>query len=209
MESMASHMHYEVTGSSLSKQTVCFIHGLCCDLTDWEHQRTHFQDRYRVIGCDLKGHGYSAAPVEPVSIEDWAADIAELLAAADINIETLDAEEVEGADVVTLSVDHYNRALAALRDAGYPAVTEDALLVRVEDEPGALAKVVLSLQHNKIPASLNYSGPNPYIQFDANGLKVNAEAGDWPRYSGHAIAGVSGFGFGGTNASLLFKRYAR
>ena len=69
------------------------------------------------------------------------ADIAELLAAADINIETLDAEEVEGADVVTLSVDHYNRRLAVLRDAGYPAVTEDALLVRVEDEPGALAKV--------------------------------------------------------------------
>jgi pimeloyl-ACP methyl ester carboxylesterase len=76
---MARHMHYEVSGSSLSKQTICFIHGLCCDLTDWEHQRTHFQGRYRVIGCDLKGHGYSAAPVEPVSIENWAADIAELL----------------------------------------------------------------------------------------------------------------------------------
>ena len=72
-------MHYEVSGSSLCKQTVCFIHGLCCDLTDWEHQRTHFQDRYRVIGCDLKGHGYSAVSVEPVSIENWAVDIAELL----------------------------------------------------------------------------------------------------------------------------------
>ena len=32
-----------------------------------------------MISCDLKGHGYSAAPVEPVSIENWAADIAELL----------------------------------------------------------------------------------------------------------------------------------
>ena len=32
-----------------------------------------------MIGCDLKGHGYYAAPVEPVSIENWAADIAELL----------------------------------------------------------------------------------------------------------------------------------
>ena len=74
--SLAGHMHYEVSGSSLFKQTVCFIHGLCCDLTDWEHQRTHFQDRYRVIGCDLKGHGYSAVSVEPVSIENWAADIA-------------------------------------------------------------------------------------------------------------------------------------
>lgn len=79
------------------------------------------------------------------------ADIAQLLAAADINIETLDAEEVEGADVVTLSVDHYNRALAALRDAGYPAVTEDALLVRVEDEPGALAKVAVKFKEADIP----------------------------------------------------------
>jgi len=79
------------------------------------------------------------------------ADIAELLAAADINIETLDAEEVEGADVVTLSVDHYNRALATLRDAGYPAVTEDALLVRVEDEPGALAKVAVKFKEADIP----------------------------------------------------------
>ena len=78
------------------------------------------------------------------------ADISELLAAADINIETLDAEEVEGADVVTLSVDHYNRALAALRDAGYPAVTEDALLVRVEDEPGALAKVAVKFKEADI-----------------------------------------------------------
>ena len=77
--SLAGHMHYEVSGSSLFKQTVCFIHGLCCDLTDWEHQRTHFQDRYRVIGCDLKGHGCSAVSVEPVSIENWAVDIAELL----------------------------------------------------------------------------------------------------------------------------------
>ena len=78
------------------------------------------------------------------------ADISELLAKAGINIETLDAEDVEGADVVTLSVDHYNRALAALRDAGYPAVTEDALLVRVKDEPGALAKVAVKFKEADI-----------------------------------------------------------
>ena len=74
------------------------------------------------------------------------ADISELLAKAGINIETLDAEDVEGVNVVTLSVDHYNRALAALRDAGYPAVTEDALLVRVQDEPGALAKIAVKFK---------------------------------------------------------------
>ncbi|MFW0786237.1 polyketide synthase Pks13 [Gordonia sp. CPCC 206044] len=70
---------------------------------------------------------------------------------------------------------------------------------------GALAKVVLSLQNDKIPASLNYAGPNPYIQFGSNGLKVIPEVSEWPRYSGHAIAGVSGFGFGGTNAHLVVR----
>ncbi|GAB04493.1 acyltransferase domain-containing protein [Gordonia amarae] len=70
---------------------------------------------------------------------------------------------------------------------------------------GALAKVVLSLQHNQIPASLNFTEPNPYIQFAANSLAVTTEATEWPRYSGHAVAGISGFGFGGTNAHIVVR----
>jgi hypothetical protein len=69
------------------------------------------------------------------------AEIAALLGENDINIESLDAEEANGTDVVTLSVDHYNRALQVLRDGGWNAVSEDAILVRVRDEPGALARV--------------------------------------------------------------------
>ena len=56
------------------------------------------------------------------------------------------------------------------------------------------------MQHGEIPASLNFTEPNPYIQFAANSLQVTTEATEWPRYSGHAVAGISGFGFGGTNA---------
>ncbi|GAB2658573.1 polyketide synthase Pks13 [Gordonia jinhuaensis] len=70
---------------------------------------------------------------------------------------------------------------------------------------GALAKVVLALRNDVLPPSLNYSGPNPYIQFDATHLRVVDEATAWPRYSGHAIAGVSGFGFGGTNAHVVVR----
>ncbi|MGK2867684.1 MAG: acyltransferase domain-containing protein, partial [Mycobacterium sp.] len=36
-------------------------------------------------------------------------------------------------------------------------------------------------------------------------LKVNDTVSEWPRYSGHAIAGVSGFGFGGANAHLVLR----
>ena len=69
------------------------------------------------------------------------ADISQILAARGINIETIDAEEVHDTAVIELTVDQYDEALQSLRDAGFHAITEDALLVRLKDEPGALAKV--------------------------------------------------------------------
>jgi hypothetical protein len=69
------------------------------------------------------------------------ADISDALAAKGINIETLDAEDAHDMAVVALTVDRYDEALGALRDAGFDAVTEDALVIRLPDEPGALAKV--------------------------------------------------------------------
>ena len=69
------------------------------------------------------------------------ADIAAILGDHGINIESLDAEALEGMGVVTLTVNHYNRALHALNDAGWNAVTEDAFVLRVRDQPGALARV--------------------------------------------------------------------
>ena len=69
------------------------------------------------------------------------ADIAAVLGDHGINIESLDAEALEGMGVVTLTVNHYNRALHALNNAGWDAVTEDAFVLRVRDEPGALARV--------------------------------------------------------------------
>ncbi len=65
----------------------------------------------------------------------------EILAERGINIETLDAETVQDHGVVILTVDRYDEALAALRDAGVPAVSEDAIIIRIADEPGALARI--------------------------------------------------------------------
>jgi hypothetical protein len=69
------------------------------------------------------------------------ADITEALGRRGINIETIDAEELHGTAIVELTVDLYDEALQALRDAGFDAVSEDALLIRLRDEPGALAKI--------------------------------------------------------------------
>ncbi|MGH3862638.1 SDR family NAD(P)-dependent oxidoreductase [Actinokineospora sp.] len=70
-----------------------------------------------------------------------------------------------------------------------------------------LIKVVLSLAHGRIPPTLHYRSPNPHIDFDALGLRVAASAGEWPRYSGLATAGVSAFGFGGSNAHVVLEEW--
>ncbi|MGC5247041.1 polyketide synthase Pks13 [Gordonia sp. DT219] len=108
-----------------------------------------------------------------------------------------------------IEADALGRVVGRGRVVGAPALLGSAKtnFGHMESAAGAaaLAKVVLAMAHDTIPASLNYTGPNPYIQFDANGLKVTAETTEWPRYSGHAVAGVSGFGFGGTNAHLVVR----
>ncbi|OBI07798.1 polyketide synthase Pks13 [Mycobacterium scrofulaceum] len=77
----------------------------------------------------------------------------------------------------------------------------------LESAAGAasMAKVVLALQHDKLPPSINFAGPSPYIDFDAMRLKVVDQPTDWPRYGGYALAGVSSFGFGGANAHLVVR----
>lgn len=73
--------------------------------------------------------------------EGLLADVTSLLAGRDINIENIGAHVVGEMGVIVMAVDRYDLALQVLRDASYDAVTEDAIMVRVKDEPGALAKV--------------------------------------------------------------------
>lgn len=68
-----------------------------------------------------------------------------------------------------------------------------------------LIKVVLSIQHRTLPPSLHFHSPNPHIPFDALNLQVQSEVKPWPADSGQAIAGVSSFGFGGTNVHVVVK----
>ncbi|GAA3036279.1 polyketide synthase Pks13 [Gordonia defluvii] len=108
-----------------------------------------------------------------------------------------------------IEADALGRVVGKGREPGKPALLGSAKTnfghMESAAGAGALAKVVLSLTNDALPASLNYAGPNPYIQFEATNLKVNDEISPWPRYSGHAVAGVSGFGFGGTNAHLVVR----
>ena len=75
-----------------------------------------------------------------------AARLTACLAERGINIEEIEVESVADHGVVVLSVDRYDEALRALSDQGFRVITQDTLLVRLEDKPGALAAVALQLK---------------------------------------------------------------
>lgn len=69
-------LHCEIAGAGAP---LLFIHGLGSCSEDWKDQIDYFRDRYRVIACDLRGHGQSSKPRERYSIEGFASDVASLL----------------------------------------------------------------------------------------------------------------------------------
>lgn len=66
-------------------------------------------------------------------------------------------------------------------------------------------KAVLALEHRLIPPSLNYTEPNPQIDFEASPFFVNDELRAWPSNGTPRRAGVSSFGLGGTNAHVVLE----
>src|SRR5262249_7315457 len=62
-----------------------------------------------------------------------------------------------------------------------------------------------ALSHRELPPSLHFRQPNPHIPFDQLPLKVQTELTPWPEVDGRALAGVSSFGFGGTNAHVVLE----
>lgn len=70
------------------------------------------------------------------------ADIADTLANSGINSENIDAETFNGSAVIILSVDKYDAALYELSKLPrLKAVSEDAIVVRIPNQPGALAQI--------------------------------------------------------------------
>jgi hypothetical protein len=67
------------------------------------------------------------------------AEITECLGGKDISLQQVVVETHGDGALVRLAVEDGDEALKVLTGAGYDAVTDDVLLARIEDRPGALA----------------------------------------------------------------------
>jgi acyl transferase domain-containing protein len=68
-----------------------------------------------------------------------------------------------------------------------------------------LIKVVLAMGHEEIPRQLHFRKLNPRISLGKMPIEIPVTAIDWPRSERPRIAGVSSFGFSGTNAHVILQ----
>ncbi|HXC26243.1 MAG TPA: type I polyketide synthase [Gemmatimonadaceae bacterium] len=68
-----------------------------------------------------------------------------------------------------------------------------------------LIKIVLSLQHGRIPPQLHFQSMNPHIDWGSTHVDIPVGGREWTPGERPRVAGVSSFGFSGTNAHMIVE----
>jgi acyl transferase domain-containing protein/NAD(P)-dependent dehydrogenase (short-subunit alcohol dehydrogenase family) len=133
-------------------------------------------------------------------------------ALADAQLQPADIDYVEAHGTGTTLGDPIEvRALAGALGTGR---SEPLLIGSVKTNIGHLEsaagiagviKVVLSLLHERIPPHLHFKQPSPHIAWAEYPVRVHAEGRAWLRGAKRRLAGVSSFGFSGTNAHVVIE----
>jgi microcystin synthetase protein McyD len=69
-----------------------------------------------------------------------------------------------------------------------------------------LIKTVLAMRHGMIPPNLHFKTLNPHIELGGFPVRFPDAPTPWPERDGTRIAGVSSFGFSGTNAHVILQQ---
>jgi 3-oxoadipate enol-lactonase len=73
-----TELYYELHGSEGAPWLI-FSHSLACIVRMWDPQIAAFKDRYRILAYDMRGHGQSAAPAGPYTLDMLADDVLALM----------------------------------------------------------------------------------------------------------------------------------
>ncbi|WP_395823741.1 amino acid adenylation domain-containing protein [Archangium minus] len=170
-------------------------------------------DRIHAVirGTAINNDGSAKVGFTAPSVDSQAEVVSRALAAAGVGPETIGYIEAHG--TATPLGDPIE--IAALRQAFGPHVRErSCALGSVKTNIGhldaaagiaSLIKAVLALEHRQLPPSLHFQTPNPEIDFERGPFYVNTALSEWPSNGGPRRAGVSAFGFGGTNAHAVLE----
>ncbi|HSN84171.1 MAG TPA: SDR family NAD(P)-dependent oxidoreductase [Polyangiales bacterium] len=98
---------------------------------------------------------------------------------------------------------------AGLKPASVPLGSVKSNIGHLKGAAGAagLLKATLALHHKQLPPSIGLEKPNPKIGFGRIPFYVNTELRPWDELKDVRRAGVSAFGFGGTNFHAVLEEH--
>ncbi len=106
-----------------------------------------------------------------------------------------------------IEVHALKEALVPGRPPGQPLVigAVKANIGHLEAAAGmaGMIKVILSMEHGEIPPQLHLATLNPRIDLAGTPVTIARALTPWPQPAGARLAGVSSFGFGGTNGQVI------
>ncbi len=170
-------------------------------------------DRIRAVirGSAVNQDGASGGLTVPNGIAQQRV-IADALARADVAAADVDYLEAHGTGTSLgdpIEAQAAGAVLGVGRDASRPLLIGSVKtnIGHLEAAAGiaGLIKVVLSLEHQQLPKHLHFRNPSPHIPWDRLPVRVVAEAVPWEHNDRARIAGISSFGFTGTNAHIIVE----
>ena len=165
-----------------------------------------------IKGSAINNDGSVKVSYTAPSVEGQAEVVAAALAVAGVDPETIRAIEAHGTGTSLgdpIEVAALTKVFRTATDRrGFCALGSVKTNVGHLDAAAGVAgflKTVLALENRQIPPSLNFSRPNPKIDFESSPFYVSTRLADWPAEGHPRRAGVSSFGVGGTNAHVILE----
>ncbi|MGH7679479.1 MAG: amino acid adenylation domain-containing protein, partial [Gemmatimonadaceae bacterium] len=165
-----------------------------------------------VLGSAVNNDGGAKIGFTAPSVDGQAAVIAEALQNAGVAADSIGYIETHGTGTVLGDPIEVAGLTKAFRQStertGFCRIGSVKTNIGHLDAAATAAGVVktlLAFRHGVLPPSLNFTRPNPEIDFARSPFVVNATLTSWQNGDGPRRAGVSSFGLGGTNAHLVLQ----
>ena len=166
-----------------------------------------------IKGTAINNDGSAKVGFTAPSVKGQSEVIAEAHAVAGVSADSIDYVEAHGTGTALGDPIEVAAATKAFRETtdrtgfcGIGSLKTNIGHLDAGAGVAALIKTALALENSQIPPSLNYSRPNPQIDFASSPFYVNDRLRPWVRDGARPRrAGISSFGLGGTNAHIVLE----